>query len=82
MARWPRIFVKAQEHEPVEHHTVPLICHELSHWFGAVDTIDAALPEASVMNYKDAGDGWRDGRIRWDRGNRRRMLAGMAGWQG
>ncbi|MBI5834158.1 MAG: hypothetical protein HZB16_17825 [Armatimonadetes bacterium] len=80
IACWPRLYAKAQEHEPVGTNTVALLCHEMSHWFGAVDIIDADLPEASIMNYRDAHDGWRDGRICWDKSNRQRMEAAMVAW--
>mgnify|MGYP000877810346 CR=1 FL=1 len=80
VARWPRLYAKAQEHEPVSQNTIALLCHEMSHWFGAEDIIDAKLPEASVMNYRDAHDGWREGRLCWDKRNRALMAAKLASW--
>jgi hypothetical protein len=81
ISQWPRIFLKAQAAEPVDEKTVALLCHEISHWFGTVDIIDVAFPERSVMNYKDKRFGMVDGRVVWDRGNRDRMLLGIAQWR-
>ena len=81
VAEWPRIFVKAQAAEPVDEKTVGMLCHEISHWFGARDIIDPDFPERSVMNYKDARFGVVDGRVVWDRANRERIRQGIAAWR-
>jgi hypothetical protein len=80
VCRWPRIFAKAQAAEPVDEKTVSMLCHEISHWFGAKDIIDPGYPEPSVMNYKDKRFGYREGRIRWDMANRERMMAAFGRW--
>jgi len=80
VSQWPRLFVKVQAAEPVNAKTVAVLCHEISHWFGAVDIVDGRFPERSVMNYKDARFGMVGGRVTWDQANRRRMLKTMATW--
>ncbi|MBI5833922.1 MAG: hypothetical protein HZB16_16640 [Armatimonadetes bacterium] len=80
MASWPRLLFKAQVHEPTDVYTTGLLCHEMSHWFGAVDLDDTRLPERSVMNYRDATGGWVDGRIAWDNANRCRVRDGLLRW--
>ena len=77
---WPRIFLKAQAAEPVDEKTVAMLCHEVSHWFGTKDIIDANFPERSVMNYKDKRFGMVEGKVVWDRANQERMRRGLAGW--
>lgn len=67
--------------EPVDDKTVSMICHEISHWFGAEDIIDAEFPERSVMNYKDERFGSVGGRIVWDEANRKRILRGIGDWR-
>lgn len=81
ISRWPRLFVKAQAAEPVSEKTVAMLCHEISHWFGAVDINDPRFPERTVMNYRDARFGTVRGRVVWDQANRRRMQQAMARWQ-
>lgn len=81
ISRWPRIFLKAQALEPVDEKTVSTLCHEISHWFGTVDIIDAAFPERSVMNYKDKRFGMVDGHVVWDSGNRDRIAKGVDRWR-
>jgi len=77
VSQWPRLFLKAQEHQPVDSATVSVLVHEISHWFGTRDIIDASFPEPSVMNYKDRAAGYREGRLRWDEQNLRRLLDGV-----
>jgi len=78
VSQWPRLFLKAQEHQPVDSATVSVLVHEISHWFGTRDIIDASFPEPSVMNYKDEAAGYRGGRLCWDQENLRRLLDGVA----
>jgi len=79
VSQWPRIFSKAQAAEPVDQKTVSLLCHEISHWFGAKDIIDAGFPERSVMNYRARNYGWADdGPVQWDSANRERMERAFA----
>jgi hypothetical protein len=80
ISQWPRVFLKAQAAEPVDEKTVALLCHEISHWFGMVDIIDASFPERSVMNYKDKRFGMVKGRVVWDRANRERLRHGLSTW--
>jgi len=80
IAKWPRILTKAQAAEPIDEKTVSVLCHEISHWFGARDIIDADFPERSVMNYRDSRFGYVDGRIVWDSANKGRMLAVASDW--
>ena len=80
MSSWPRVLVKAQVHEPSDMLTTALLCHEMSHWLGAVDIDDTHLGERSVMNYRDERSGWVDGRLAWDTPNRRRMADTLARW--
>jgi len=81
ISQWPRLFLKAQAAEPVNEKTVAMLCHEISHWFGAVDINDARFPERTVMNYRDARFGTVSGRIVWDQANRRRMQQAIAAWK-
>jgi hypothetical protein len=81
ISKWPRIFTKAQAAEPVDDKTVSVLCHEISHWFGAKDIIDAGFPERSVMNYRDKRFGFVNGRIAWDSANRDRMEKGIRNWR-
>ena len=80
ISRWPRIFTKAQAAEPVDEKTVSVLCHEISHWFGAKDIIDADFPERSVMNYRDKRFGYVNGRIVWDSANKERMEKAFSSW--
>jgi len=81
VSKWPRIFSKAQAAEPIDVKTVNLLCHEISHWFGATDIIDPDFPELSVMNYKARHFAREDGRVQWDKANRERMLQGLRNWR-
>lgn len=81
ISRWPRIFLKAQAAQPVDEKTVAMLCHEISHWFGAIDIIDASFPERTVMNYRDARFGTVSGRVVWDQANRQRMMRAISSWK-
>lgn len=76
-AAWPRALVIVG---PSEDEAVAMVCHEVSHWFGARDLADERLPEPSVMNYRDRQRGMVDGRVVWDSGNRRRIQAALESW--
>lgn len=77
-ASWPRALVMVGSSED---EAVAMICHEVSHWFGARDFADERYPEPSVMNYRDPRRGVVGGRVVWDSENRRRIEAGVAGWR-
>jgi len=80
VARWPRIFLKAQAAEPIDEKTISTLCPEISHYFGTKDIVDEQFPERTVMSYKDRRLGIVDGWVVWDAENAERMRSAIRRW--